>query len=244
MQISSLRWSAKITNFLNIYHSLGKILNRRHFEIYFFFIFPRKHDLTFHANCLQWRQSPMETICMKHQILFSGKNKKKISKYRLLKFLPSVISINIALVNSPTLILSTYFLRTLSDGWNFPLPFCCWLGWFGFAWKKNKIKKNLQQYGNAMESMIPYYIPLNDIAFKRLSFLQLVRIWNNRLCTDLVSQIRLCTDLISQIRLCTDLISQIRLSLIWQIRSMESLDFFQIRIAFSHAYFFWQNKIT
>ena len=38
-------------------------------------IFPRKHDLTFHANCLQF--VPLETICMKCQIMFSGKNKKK-----------------------------------------------------------------------------------------------------------------------------------------------------------------------
>ena len=34
---------------------------------YFFLIFPRKQDLTFHANCL-----------LKCQILFSGKNKKNI----------------------------------------------------------------------------------------------------------------------------------------------------------------------
>ena len=31
--------------------TLGKIFSRRHFEI-FFLIFPRKQDLTFHANCL------------------------------------------------------------------------------------------------------------------------------------------------------------------------------------------------
>ena len=37
-------------------------------------IFSRKQDLTFHANCL----NPMETICMKCQILFSEKNKKNI----------------------------------------------------------------------------------------------------------------------------------------------------------------------
>ena len=34
--------------------TLGKIFSR-HFEIYFL-IFPRKQDLTFHANCLHWRQ--------------------------------------------------------------------------------------------------------------------------------------------------------------------------------------------
>ena len=61
-------------------------------------IFPRKLDLTFHANCLHFspqktgfdiscKLSPMETICMKCQIQFSGKNKKNISKCHLLKFL-------------------------------------------------------------------------------------------------------------------------------------------------------------
>ena len=37
--------------------------------------------------------SPEETICMKYQILFSGKNKKNISKCRLLKILPRVLSV-------------------------------------------------------------------------------------------------------------------------------------------------------
>ena len=51
----------------------------------FFLFFPKKQDLTFHANCLQ--------ICIKHHILFPGKNKKNISKCRLLKILPRVLSI-------------------------------------------------------------------------------------------------------------------------------------------------------
>ena len=33
-------------------------------------------------------------ICIKCQSLFSGKNKKNISKCRLLKFLPSILSVN------------------------------------------------------------------------------------------------------------------------------------------------------
>ena len=37
------------------FSTLEKIFSRRHFEIVFF-IFPRKQDLPFHANCLQWRQ--------------------------------------------------------------------------------------------------------------------------------------------------------------------------------------------
>ena len=35
---------------------------------------------------------------MKCQILFSGKNKKNISKCRLLKFLPRVLSVKVAVV--------------------------------------------------------------------------------------------------------------------------------------------------
>ena len=37
----------------------------------------------------------LETICMKCEILFSGKKKKDISKCRLLKILSIVLSINI-----------------------------------------------------------------------------------------------------------------------------------------------------
>ena len=35
--------------------TLGKIFSRLHTDI-FFLIFSRKQDLTFHANCLCWRQ--------------------------------------------------------------------------------------------------------------------------------------------------------------------------------------------
>ena len=73
-----------------------------------FLTFPGKQDLTFHAKCLQWRQFAwnakscfpgkvrkiMGTICMKCQILFSRKSKKNISKCRLLKILPRVLSVN------------------------------------------------------------------------------------------------------------------------------------------------------
>ena len=52
---------------------LGDIFrDDRHTE-YFFFFFPRKQDLALYANCL-----PLETIDMKGQILFSGKNKKNV----------------------------------------------------------------------------------------------------------------------------------------------------------------------
>ena len=43
-----------------------------------FSYFPQKQDWTFHANL-----SPMETICMKCQILFSGKNITSLSSAEL-----------------------------------------------------------------------------------------------------------------------------------------------------------------
>ena len=101
----------------NLYHSLGKFSRRQIHDS--FFIFPREQDLIFHANCLQWRQfawnvktcflsyfsqktgfdilcklSPMETICMKCQNPFSGKDQKNISICYLLKILPRVLSVN------------------------------------------------------------------------------------------------------------------------------------------------------
>ena len=68
----------------NLYHSLG-IFSRRQFDI--FLIFPSKQDLTFHGE---------DTVCMKCQILSYGKNKKNISKCRLLKILPRVLSVKVA----------------------------------------------------------------------------------------------------------------------------------------------------
>ena len=41
-------------DFFNLYHSLG-IFSRRQNDV-IFLIFPRKQDLTFHANCLLRRQ--------------------------------------------------------------------------------------------------------------------------------------------------------------------------------------------
>ena len=53
--------------------TLGKIFSRQYFD-FFFLIFPRKQDLTFHGTCGRG----IETNCTKCQILFSGKNKKNI----------------------------------------------------------------------------------------------------------------------------------------------------------------------
>ena len=54
-----------------------KIISRRHFEIYSYF----SQKTGFDILC---KLSPMETICMEGQIMFSGKNKKKSSICRLL----------------------------------------------------------------------------------------------------------------------------------------------------------------
>ena len=64
------------------------------------FFFPRKQNSIFHANCLYLSKlSLFETICMKCQNLFSGKNKKNISKCHLLKSLPRLLCIKLVLYN-------------------------------------------------------------------------------------------------------------------------------------------------
>ena len=50
---------------------LGKIFSRQHIEIFFFFFL----ETVFDISC---KLSPLETICINWQILFSGKNKKEI----------------------------------------------------------------------------------------------------------------------------------------------------------------------
>ena len=61
------------------------IFSRRHFD--FFSVFTQ--NIGFNFTC---SLSPKETICMKCQHLFSGKNKKNILKCRLLKLLSSMLS--------------------------------------------------------------------------------------------------------------------------------------------------------
>ena len=59
--------------------------------VIFFLFFPYFSQLTgFDISC---KLSPLETICMKYQIQFSGKNKEKISKCCLLKILPRELSV-------------------------------------------------------------------------------------------------------------------------------------------------------
>ena len=63
---------------------LGKNFSRQNSEI-IFLIFPRNKALAFYENCLHrkigfdfsYKLSPVETICMKCQRLFSGEKKKK-----------------------------------------------------------------------------------------------------------------------------------------------------------------------
>ena len=58
---------------INPYHPLGKI-SRQQFDdifLFFFFFFPQKTEFDISCN-----KSPLETICIKFQNLFSGKKKK------------------------------------------------------------------------------------------------------------------------------------------------------------------------
>ena len=72
-----------MSGLINCYHSLGRYSRQQTHDTFLIF-FSRKFTLTLHANC-----------CMKCQSLFSEKNgkKKKNSKCRLLKFLPSMLSV-------------------------------------------------------------------------------------------------------------------------------------------------------
>ena len=59
-----------MTDHLLALNTLGKNFNRRHFKIFFLFF----QKIGFHTSC---KFSPLETICMKCQSLFSGENNKK-----------------------------------------------------------------------------------------------------------------------------------------------------------------------
>ena len=71
---------------VNLFHSLGNF-SRRQIDDVFLFVFQKTR---FNIPC-KW--SPMEAICMKCQILLSGKNKKNVSICRLLKDLSRVLSV-------------------------------------------------------------------------------------------------------------------------------------------------------
>ena len=69
-----------------------------------FFLFFQKTG--FGISC---KLSPLETICMKCQILFSWKNKKNISKCRLLKILPRVPPVVVSADCSKVVLLLQFF---------------------------------------------------------------------------------------------------------------------------------------
>ena len=77
--------SAAVGNALNPYKSMGKF-SRRQTDEFFFFL----QKIGFDISC---KLSPKEIVCMKCQRLLSGKNEKYISKCRLLKFQPRLLSV-------------------------------------------------------------------------------------------------------------------------------------------------------
>ena len=68
--------------------TLGKIFSRLLTEI-FYLIFSQKTD--FDISC---KLSPIETICTKCQILFSGKNKKNITNLSSAELAKRVVKVN------------------------------------------------------------------------------------------------------------------------------------------------------
>ena len=71
--------------------------------LFFFSYFLLK--VSFDVSC---KLSPKETVCIKCQSLFSGKNKKSTSK-RLLKFLPIMISVKCRMSNSNLIFFFFFF---------------------------------------------------------------------------------------------------------------------------------------
>ena len=71
-------WSLRC---INLYHSLG-IFSRRQIDD-IFLIFPSKQDLTFHANCLLWRQFAWNV-----KSYFLGKIRKIFQNVICWKFYP------------------------------------------------------------------------------------------------------------------------------------------------------------
>ena len=63
--------------------TLGKIFKRQYTEIFFSY-FPQKTGFDI---------SPMETICMKYQTMFSGKNKKNIINLSSAEFSYRVVKV-------------------------------------------------------------------------------------------------------------------------------------------------------
>ena len=77
-----------MTFIFNVFHA---VLIQQTTNWWYFSYFSQKarFDISYKLS-----PSPLETICRKCQILFPGKNKKDISKCRLLKNSPGVLSVN------------------------------------------------------------------------------------------------------------------------------------------------------
>ena len=84
-----LYWCIKPDRFVLTHNTLGKIISRRHFEI-FFSDFSQK--TVFDTSC---KLSPLETICMKCRILFSGKNKKNITNLSSAELAQRVVKVKL-----------------------------------------------------------------------------------------------------------------------------------------------------
>ena len=75
----------KIKQLINFYHSLGMFSRWQIVHIFFFLFYIHRIGFDIYMQTVS-----LDIICMKCQNLFSGKNKKNISRYQLLKFLHSV----------------------------------------------------------------------------------------------------------------------------------------------------------
>ena len=131
--------------FFNLYHSLDEFSRWQIDNI--FLIFPRKQDLTFHANCFQWRQFAWNAkpISWKKYFIMSSAE----------KFIPCAKSQYIWHIfgkSTPVYIFSTFlqnYDRSMSQGTAFPtqiyvcplktqISLCMHSGWSGFslsAWR-------------------------------------------------------------------------------------------------------------
>ena len=102
--------------------------------------------------------SPKETICMNCQILFSGKYKKNISKYLLLNFLPSMLSLEKKWIekmnraetweNVPFVVCPAVWSESLLSVWrSFGFLAIHSRAWFSIWWyvRCNSFTKSLQQ---------------------------------------------------------------------------------------------------
>ena len=71
------------------FNTMGKIF-RRHFEIFFLFFSPENRIWYFMQTV-----NPMETICMKCQIQFSGKNEKNVINFSSAELAQRVVKVRV-----------------------------------------------------------------------------------------------------------------------------------------------------